>query len=311
MTDEQFDEYREKICEGVRKLMEGITLADDCCLRESSPFKLETLLSGALEANYDYQYNLGPEIYSRKVFVGGLPIGIKEGKLIEIFTRFGPLMVDWPRKNGKTRWHKPKGCAFLIFNLEMSVRKLVESCRSEGEKLFFLIHSPADREMVKVQIRPWRLEDSDYSVDVNVPINLHLVVFVGGMPIPFRAVDLAHTMDRLFGNVACAGIDTDFKYKYPRGAGRVAFTDYSSYIKAIREQYVQLNHGEIEKSVEIKPYVLDDQLCEECVDKKNGGKHAPFFCPHVDCLQYYCESCWTLMHSTPLRKHHEPLIKEA
>uniref|UniRef100_A0A0K0D4W1 CEBP_ZZ domain-containing protein n=1 Tax=Angiostrongylus cantonensis TaxID=6313 RepID=A0A0K0D4W1_ANGCA len=145
----------------------------------------------------------------------------------------------------------------------------------------------------KLQIRPWRLEDSDYSVDVNAPINLHLVVFVGGVPLEIRAedvtvirlVDLAHIMDRLFGNVAYAGIDTDFKYKYPRGAGRVAFTNYSSYIKAIKEQYVQLSHGDIETTVEIKPYVLDGQLCEKCIDEKNGGKYAPFFCPHLDCLQ--------------------------
>uniref|UniRef100_A0A0K0D7K5 CEBP_ZZ domain-containing protein n=1 Tax=Angiostrongylus cantonensis TaxID=6313 RepID=A0A0K0D7K5_ANGCA len=69
------------------------------------------------------------------------------------------------------------------------------------------------------------------------------------------------------------------------GAGRVAFTNYNSYIKAVKDRYVQLTHGEIDKKVEIKPYVLDDQLCDECIDEKNGGKHAPFFCPHLECLQ--------------------------
>ncbi|KHJ78562.1 hypothetical protein OESDEN_21815, partial [Oesophagostomum dentatum] len=96
----------------------------------------------------------------------------------------------------------------------------------------------------KVQIRPWRLADADYLVDVNVPINLRRVVFVGGVPRPIRAVELAHIMDRLYGSVACAGIDTDVEYKYPKGAGRVAFTNYNSYMRAITERYAQLSHGE-------------------------------------------------------------------
>ncbi|KAK5982504.1 hypothetical protein GCK32_008340 [Trichostrongylus colubriformis] len=124
-------------------------------------------------------------------------------------------------------------------------------------------------------------------------------------------VELAHIMDRLYGSVACAGIDTDVEYKYPKGAGRVAFTNYNSYMRAITERYAQLSHGEVEKRVEMKPYVLDDQICEECIREPNGGRHAPFFCPHLECLQYYCESCWTSMHGSPSREHHKPLVKEA
>ena len=30
--------------------------------------------------------------------------------------------------------------------------------------------------------------------------------------------------------------------------------------------------------VEVKPYVLDDQLCDECQGIRCGGKFAPFFC---------------------------------
>ncbi len=32
----------------------------------------------------------------------------------------------------------------------------------------------------------------------------------------------------------------------------------------IFSRFVQLQHGEIDKRVEVKPYVLDDQLCDEC-----------------------------------------------
>ena len=70
-----------------------------------------------------------------------------------------------------------------------------------------------------------------------------------------------------------------------QGAGRVAFSNQQSYIAAISARFVQLQHGEIDKRVEVKPYVLDDQLCDECQGARCGGKFAPFFCANVTCLQ--------------------------
>ena len=117
-------------------------------------------------------------------------------------------------------------------------------------------------------------------------------------------------MDRLYGGVCYAGIDTDPELKYPKGAGRVAFSNQQSYIAAISARFVQLHHGEIDKRVEVKPYVLDDQMCDECQGVRCGGKFAPFFCANVTCLQYYCEQCWTTIHSRPGREYHKPLVKE-
>ncbi|PIO73488.1 hypothetical protein TELCIR_04533 [Teladorsagia circumcincta] len=312
MIDEQYVEYYEYLCQGIQKLLEsGITFNADCESRGSASSFQQPSVCRALKSKYYHQYNLGPEIYSRKVFVGGLPIDIEEDELVETFARFGSLVVDWPNKNETKSYYPPKGYVFLIFDHETSVRTLVQHCTVEDEKLFLFISSPMSTEKLKVQIRPWRLADADYLVDVNVPINLRRVVFVGGVPRPIRAVELAHIMDRLYGSVACAGIDTDVEYKYPKGAGRVAFTNYNSYMRAITERYAQLSHGEVEKRVEMKPYVLDDQICEECIREPNGGRHAPFFCPHLECLQYYCESCWTSMHGSPSREHHKPLVKEA
>ncbi|OQR73631.1 cytoplasmic polyadenylation element-binding protein 2 isoform X3, partial [Tropilaelaps mercedesae] len=62
--------------------------------------------------------------------------------------------------------------------------------------------------------------------------------------------------------------------------------------------------------VEVKPYVLDDQMCDECQGARCGGKFAPFFCANVTCLQYYCEHCWATIHSRPGREFHKPLVKE-
>lgn len=37
--------------------------------------------------------------------------------------------------------------------------------------------------------------------------------------------------------------------------------------------------------MEVKPYVLDDQMCDECQGQRCSGKFAPFFCANVTCLQ--------------------------
>ena len=62
-------------------------------------------------------------------------------------------------------------------------------------------------------------------------------------------VELAMIMDRLYGGVCYAGIDTDPELKYPKGAGRVAFSNQQSYIAAISARFVPLQHGEIDKRV--------------------------------------------------------------
>lgn len=76
------------------------------------------------------------------------------------------------------------------------------------------------------------MADADYVVQPSVQINPRRAVFVGGVPRPIKAgrlrffyfwvkvfilVELAHIMEKLYGPVACAGIDTDVEYKYPKG----------------------------------------------------------------------------------------------
>lgn len=61
-------------------------------------------------------------------------------------------------------------------------------------------------------------------------------------------------MDRLYGGVCYAGIDTDPELKYPKGAGRVAFSNQQSYIAAISARFVQLQHNDIDKRVSPTPH---------------------------------------------------------
>uniref|UniRef100_T1ISN3 RRM domain-containing protein n=1 Tax=Strigamia maritima TaxID=126957 RepID=T1ISN3_STRMM len=249
------------------------------------------------------------ERYSRKVFVGGLPPDIDEEEITASFRRFGPLVVDWPHKAESKSYFPPKGYAFLLFQDESSVQNLIDACIQDDDKLYLCVSSPTIKDK-PVQIRPWRLSDADFVLDGSLPLDPRKTVFVGGVPRPLKAVELAMIMDRLYGGVCYAGIDTDPELKYPKGAGRVAFSNQQSYIAAISARFVQLQHGDIDKRVEVKPYVLDDQMCDECQGTRCGGKFAPFFCANVTCLQYYCEHCWATIHSRAGREFHKPLVKE-
>ncbi|XP_016085603.1 cytoplasmic polyadenylation element-binding protein 3-like [Sinocyclocheilus grahami] len=236
------------------------------------------------------------ERYSRKVFVGGLPPDIDEDEITNSFRRYGHLVVDWPHKAESKSYFPPKGNDIDI----ISPAALQYSCRCLTAQVF----------RSQVQIRPWNLSDSDFVMDGSQPLDPRKTIFVGGVPRPLRAVELAMIMDRLYGGVCYAGIDTDPELKYPKGAGRVAFSNQQSYIAAISARFVQLQHNDIDKRVEVKPYVLDDQMCDECQGARCGGKFAPFFCANVTCLQYYCEYCWASIHSRAGREFHKPLVKE-
>ncbi|XP_053731537.1 cytoplasmic polyadenylation element-binding protein 3 isoform X3 [Synchiropus splendidus] len=249
------------------------------------------------------------ERYSRKVFVGGLPPDIDEEEITNSFRRYGHLVVDWPHKAESKSYFPPKGYAFLLFQEETSVQALIDACIEEDNKLYLCVSSPTIKDK-PVQIRPWNLSDSDFVMDGSQPLDPRKTIFVGGVPRPLRAVELAMIMDRLYGGVCYAGIDTDPELKYPKGAGRVAFSNQQSYIAAISARFVQLQHNDIDKRVEVKPYVLDDQMCDECQGARCGGKFAPFFCANVTCLQYYCEFCWASIHSRAGREFHKPLVKE-
>lgn len=148
--------------------------------------------------------------------------------------------------NGDKRQHH-LGYVFLLFEKERSVRDLVLDCFEEEEGLFITLESSTDS--IRVQIRPWLLADAEFLMDFNVPINTKLVAFIGGVPRPLKAVELAHFFEQTYGHVVCVGIDIDNKFKYPRGSGRVAFSDYDAYVQAITDRYIVLDHEDIHKRV--------------------------------------------------------------
>ncbi|VDK51162.1 unnamed protein product [Gongylonema pulchrum] len=103
----------------IRKLLQGIRRAlahpgafDVDCGAESGRTPSSQQGNGvcrAMKPDLYYQYSPGRETYSRKVFVGGLPVDIDEDELTAKFSRFGPLVVDWPNKCENKSYFPPKG----------------------------------------------------------------------------------------------------------------------------------------------------------------------------------------------------------
>ncbi|VDK86449.1 unnamed protein product [Litomosoides sigmodontis] len=257
------------------------------------------------------------EIFARKVFVGGLPIDVTEDEITSTFSQFGPVLVDWPRRpdNGvkeRSAVRYMTGYVFLVFEDERSVQLLVSRCHKEDEKYYLFVSSPTMRDK-PVQVRPWRLNDMEFMLREDMPLNPRRTIFIGGVPRPTKAKELARVLDHLYGSVCYVGIDIDPELKYPKGAARVTFTTEQSFIAAISGRFVHIPHADVTKRVEIKPYVIDEQMCDECEGAQCAGRYAPYFCGDVTCLQYYCESCWDRYHygecSDDRKASHKPLVR--
>uniref|UniRef100_A0A914HGK5 Cytoplasmic polyadenylation element-binding protein 1 n=1 Tax=Globodera rostochiensis TaxID=31243 RepID=A0A914HGK5_GLORO len=260
------------------------------------------------------------EVFSRKVFIGGLPIDIKETELKQTFHKFGSLLVDWPNRSSDSHFVKKEhygatsrvtGYAFLIFLEEASVQRLIAKCYSEGDRYYMLMSSQTVREK-PVQVRPWRLTDMDHMPRPTAHLDPRRTIFIGGVPRPTKASELAFVLESVFGPVCYAGIDVDPEMKYPKGAARVTFNTFKSYAAAMAGRFVQIPHSDNTKRVEIKPYVVNDQMCDNCQGKLCQDRYAPYFCGDVTCLQYYCEICWDRLHygsGNRAREAHKPFVR--
>ena len=257
-----------------------------------------------LSAALDFSMSLG--MYSRKVFVGGLPPDIDEDKLKNHFIRFGSLLVNWPHKVlSKGCNLTRRGFAFLIFKEELCVHRLITNCLLDDGKLYMYVSSTSQTS--KVQIRPWKLSDSNYIMDTSQTekITPRTTIFISRVPSAMKACELAKLFDSCYGNVLYAGIACDSELYYPKGTGIVSFSSHVSFRSAVscHISHFIYGDGKIAK-VKVKPYVQDDQVCDKCHGLHCGRyKYAPYFCCKIGCLCYYCEHCWTSVHSRPGQNH--------
>lgn len=87
------------------------------------------------------------------------------------------------------------------------------------------------------------------------PLNCTIVeliffqIFIGGVPRPTKASELAFVLESHYGSVCYAGIDVDPEMKYPKGAARVTFNTFKSYVAAMAGRFVNIPHSDSTKRV--------------------------------------------------------------
>lgn len=281
---------------------------ENCNLELAAKHHRTAAVSGNAEAPYTWSGNLpkrsrkgGP--YSNKVFLGGVPWDIPEEVLVCAFRQFGNIKVEGPRKDCTS---ERKGYAYVIFENEVQVKMLLEKCRkgADKEEGSFYYEIPTRKSKPKeVQVIPWSISDSNYSVKTIQKLEPRKTVFVGALHGIMNAEILFHVMNDLFEGVLYAGIDTD-KNKYPIGSGRVTFDSFKSYVKAVRAEFVDIKTEKFTKKVQIDPY-LEDTPCSSC-----RIRLGPYFCREDGCFRYFCTGCWGEQH-TYKRSFHKPLMRNS
>uniref|UniRef100_A0A1B6JV04 RRM domain-containing protein n=1 Tax=Homalodisca liturata TaxID=320908 RepID=A0A1B6JV04_9HEMI len=244
--------------------------------------------------------------FSCKVFLGGVPWDVTEESLVNVFSQFGKVRVEWPGKDQSV--NQPKGYVYIVFESEKQVKILLNNCSCEvsnfnSEKWSFRISSKKMKSK-EVEVIPWCLTDSNFVQLPSQKLDPHTTVFVGALHGMLNAESLFTIMNELFGGVVYTGIDTD-KFKYPIGSARVTFNNWQSYMKAVTAAFVEIKTSKFTKKVQVDPY-LEDSSCSYCMVQQG-----PYFCREFTCFRYFCRSCWGLYHQSDLQSSHKPLMRSS
>lgn len=219
-------------------------------------------------------------IYSRKVFLGGLPWDVNQQCLVQLLQKYGSVKLEIPGKDqkhprvsniGKVQERSTPGYVYIIFEHESAVQRMLADCRKEikngGEHYFYTIFIPPTNnnnnsnnhngnyyfnnnlsnkrgKAKEVEVIPWNQEDTSY-----VPQNK-----TSALPAKIDAKTTifvgalhgmlnAHGLAKVMNEVFGEVIHAGLdtdKYKYPIGSGRVTFRNRASYVKAIKSKFVTI-----------------------------------------------------------------------
>lgn len=245
------------------------------------------------------------ERYSQKVFIGGLPSGIDEDGIVDNFGCFGSFAIDMPKNEDGNPGSPSKGYAFLLFNNECSVHALVKSCIKESNQLYIACILKQKKKLV--QVRPWSLSSATFIMNPFIKHENEMTAFIGGVPRPIKAVDLATAIDQIYGGVCYVEIDTEPDFGYPKRTGRVVFSNIRSYIAAINSRFLRLKNKKVEKMIEMKPYIQNHQNCGMCLQSYPGSQIC--FCANMLCMRFYCICCWLKTHPTSYFMSHKRMVR--
>ncbi|VDM22499.1 unnamed protein product [Wuchereria bancrofti] len=209
----------------------------------------------------------GNGIFSRKVFVGGLPPDVTANSLSLFFEQFGANTVDWPHRKCTGSDIPPNGYAFVVFISDRSVEYLVSRCICKQGKLNILLKN-GEKEVKVVQVRPWALSDQVYRMTDAKPLSDRFSVFIGGVPRTTTASELAMLLQQTIGDVVYVSLEVDAETRYPKGAAQVVFDNRESYLTAIAMRLITLTTVDQVKEVSqfflIFNYYDDKMATESC-----------------------------------------------
>jgi hypothetical protein len=209
-------------------------------------------------------------LYSRKVFLGGLPWDVNQQALLQSLNKYGSVKLEIPGKDSKhprvstmakTQERSTPGYIYIIYEHESSVQRMLSDCRKDykkgGEHYYYTIIIQNQAVMGRnqrigymtgkakeIEVIPWNQDDTSYVPQnkmtvLPAKIDAKSTIFVGALHGMLNAHGLAKCMSEIFGDIIHAGLDTD-KFKYPIGSGRVTFRSRQSYLKAIKAKYVTI-----------------------------------------------------------------------
>lgn len=286
-------------------------------------------------------------IYSRKVFLGGLPWDVNQTYLVQLLQKYGSVKLEVPGKDAKhprvpnvskSQERNTPGYVYIIYEHESAVQRMLADCRKDikngGEHYYYTIFIPPTAnnnsgnnyyfnnnlsnkrgKAKEVEVIPWNQEDTSYVPQnktsmLPAKIDAKTTIFVGALHGMLNAHGLAKVMSEIFGEVIHAGLDTD-KYKYPIGSGRVTFRNRQSYVKAIKSKFVRIkaNLEATDPSPKFEKTIQIDPYLEDAKCFKCNNR-SYYFCRNECCLDYYCENCWKTNHDMVGNGEHQSLSRQ-
>lgn len=253
--------------------------------------------------------------YSAKAFFGGIPWSVTNDQFQNAFNQYGQIIFQWPGTdvNYTAGGNVAKaGYVYGVFENSDQVRKMLADCAKYDDRgnfigYFKILKARQDylRQIKKVEIKPWNINDSYYCKDETIDKSKLKTLFVGNLHGQMTAYALAIIFDDLFHDVVSVTIDTD-KNDYPTGSAMIAVSSNESYLKAIKTAFVLVNCSNLNfhKKLQIDPFV-EDAECSTCEDQ-----HGMVFCRDTSCLNYYCPDCFINSHDNEKMKTHIPIIKK-
>ena len=121
-------------------------------------------------------------VYSKKVFLGGIPWVFDNNDVNKLFTDFGPIKIEWPVDENN---HRVKGFTYVIFGSEQDVSTLLDNCKKKGtyfhnSNSYFHRMAVSGRKKL-IEIVPWKVSDACFINRSNQSLDESKTAFIGGI----------------------------------------------------------------------------------------------------------------------------------